>query len=232
MNDVRDHYDRWHESLPAEDEPDAPWHEMAKGLLRQNVGILRGGRILEIGCGRGGFTRWLEQEGLGAATIIGADFSPAAVKRASSIANSPKGVFDLQMLPVADSSLRALVSLETVEHLPDPPKAFREMHRVLEQDGLLVVTTPNYFNTMGLYRGYLRLRGTPYTEVGQPINRFTSVPRTIHWLRSAGFRDIGLDGVGHYWLMPGRSPKRVHLLDGARWLSRWSALHTMFWARK
>lgn len=232
MDDLRRDYDSWHESWPDEDTANAPWHELAIAALQRHRALLDGGRLLEIGCGRGGFTRWLEHSDLPLGSVIGADFSTSAVKRASAIGQSPKGVFDIQSLPINSGALRAVVSLETLEHLPDPTRACHEINRVLESGGLFVMTTPNYMNTMGLYRGYLRLKGTPYTEVGQPINRFTSVPRSFAWLRDAGFVDIEFDGIGHYRLWPGRSPLRIPRWDKWRSLTRFTALHTLFVARK
>ena len=73
--DVKAAYDRWHEEIAdreAEDGHDSPWHGMAK----RHLGDIRGRRVLEIGCGRGGFSRYLLEQG---AHLTAADFSPSAV---------------------------------------------------------------------------------------------------------------------------------------------------------
>jgi len=115
---------------------------------------------------------------------------------------------DIQVLPFADRTFETVVSCETIEHVPSPSRAVAELARVLRPGGHLVLTTPNYLGTMGAYRGYLRLRGRPFTEAGQPINQFTMLPRTVLWLKEAGLRVERIRGAGHYLPVPGRSPLR------------------------
>ena len=105
---------------------------------------------------------------------------------------------DVQELRLADACVDWILCFETVEHLPDPAKAIREFARVLRPRGRLVLTTPNYLNFAGLYRLYLRLSGRRFSEAGQPINRFTSVPRTFFWLWRAGLRVLKFDGRSHF----------------------------------
>ena len=58
---------------------------------------------------------------------------------------------DAQALRFSDCSVGTLILLEILEHLPDPHKAISEAHRVLRDDGMLVISVP--FN--------LRLHGFP-----------------------------------------------------------------------
>jgi hypothetical protein len=85
---------------------------------------------------------------------------------------------------------------------------------------------------MGLYRGYRRLTGRPFTEGGQPINNFVMLPRTLRWVRRAGLTPVAVDGIGHYLPVPGRPPVRLAFLDRARTVTRWTALHSLVVARK
>jgi len=52
---------------------------------------------------------------------------------------------DAAAMPFRDGSFSTIVSAETVEHvfLPDRPKAFQEMARVLKNGGALSISTPN-----------------------------------------------------------------------------------------
>ena len=149
--------------------------------------------------------------------LPGAHFTPADM-------NAP--------LPFGDGTFDTVISCETIEHVPDPYRAVRELARVLRPGGRLFLTTPNYLGVYGLYRVYLRLVGRRYTELGQPINNFTWLPRTRHWISSAGLRVLVVDGVGHYFLLPRMLPREIAILDNPRHLMRWLGLHSLVVAQK
>ena len=70
---IPDAYDDWHRNFETSEDPiDTPWHQLAIPHLPP----LDGMRVLEIGCGRGGFSRFLASHD---ADLVAADFSPAAV---------------------------------------------------------------------------------------------------------------------------------------------------------
>lgn len=230
-------YEEWHRQLDVDTEANAPWHL----LVREHLDISRdlsGRRVLEIGCGRGGFSCWLSGQ-LGApADIVAVDFSSTAVEKGAAFAaeRGIRGVTwevgDIQRIAHPSASFDTVISCETIEHVPDPALAVRELARVLRPGGRLFLTTPNYLGTTGLYRGYLRLTGRRFREEGQPINNFNMLPRTIHWVKRAGLRVRSVAGSGHYVQIPGRNPMRVRAMDGARFFTRWLALHSLVLAQK
>jgi hypothetical protein len=103
---------------------------------------------------------------------------------------------------------------------------------VLKPGGRLLVTTPNYLSTFGLYRGYMRLTGRRYTEMGQPINNFLVVPLTRRWIVRAGLRVTSVESVGHYVPLPRRQPLELLALNKPRFLMRWFGLHSIVVAEK
>src|SRR5258708_32060240 len=70
-------YDHWDQevfdSAPAHPDESSPWYR----LVLEYLGAVENKRILEVACGRGGFSRLLASRG---AHIVGADFSISALR--------------------------------------------------------------------------------------------------------------------------------------------------------
>jgi 2-polyprenyl-3-methyl-5-hydroxy-6-metoxy-1,4-benzoquinol methylase len=228
-------YDAWHAGLGIDAENDTPWHRMVRDHL--SLESLRGQAILEIGCGRGDFSCWLASQLNGSAQLTAADFSPTAVAMGRAYAEARSlslgwRVMDIQRIDLPAATLDTVFSCETIEHVPDPARSVSELARVLKPGGTLFLTTPNYLNAIGFYRGYMRLRGTPFTETGQPINNFVTLPRTLRWVRRAGLRVLHAESRGIYLPLPGRPWTPTPWLDHPRWLTRWLGLHSFVMAAK
>jgi ubiquinone/menaquinone biosynthesis C-methylase UbiE len=228
----RSAYDAWHARYPVDVESDAPWHRLVKAHLNPTRD-LRGKRVLEIGSGRGGLAVWLAEQPERPALLVAADFARTAVRMGQDFSRQ-RGVpgirwvvGDIQAIGARDGAFDTVISCETIEHVPHPALALRELARVLKPGGRLYLTTPNYLGPMGLYRGYLRLTGRRYTEEGQPINNLVALPRTLAWVRRAGLRVLRVDAVGHYLPFPGRPPIEIPALNNPRWLMRWFGLHSL-----
>ena len=101
------------------------------------------GQVLDIACGTGYGTRMLADV---AGQAIGADNSLVAIQHANRTYGSSSCGFaraDVLQLGFADGVFDAVVSLETVEHLDDSKRYFREVARVLGDHGVLVISAPN-----------------------------------------------------------------------------------------
>ena len=228
-------YNDWHAELGIDVDNNTPWHTLIRTYLP--IESLKGQHILEIGCGRGDFSCWLARQLNGTAHLVAADFSSTAVSKGREYALSNGltihwQVMDIQNIGHADASFDVIFSCETIEHVPEPGRAVRELARVLKPGGTLFLTTPNYMNAMGLYRGYMRLKGTPFTETGQPINNFVMLPRTLGWVHAAGLEVLRSESRGIYLPIPGRPWTEANWLDHPRWLTRWLGLHSLVMATK
>jgi len=232
----RDAYNAWHRHYGVDLDARTPWHQLVLAHL-DPAQDLNGKRVLEIASGRGGFVMALAGLATQAPQLVAADFSSTAVGMGKAFADihHPGAVqwevADAQALCHPDASFDTVISCETVEHLPRPAVAIAEFARVLRPGGRLLLTTPNYLGPMGLYRGYLRMTGRVFREEGQPINRFTTLPRTLAWVRTAGLVPTTVDARGHHFPWPGRHPVEFTTLDRLSVL-KWLALHSLVVARK
>jgi SAM-dependent methyltransferase len=233
---IRRAYEIWHERLEVDGEAAAPWHRLLFGRL-DPLRDLASKRVLEIACGRGGLAcRLVRASSPPPTELIAADMSTTAIAKGRAFAAS-LGIrtvrwiaCDMHALPYPTATFDTVICCETVEHLPRPLVALAEVARVLKPGGRLLLTTPNYLGPLGLYRAYLRLRGRRFSEVGQPVNRFTVLPLTLVWLRRVGLRVTTVDAAGHYLPWPGVPPIRLTYLD---WRPlRWFALHSFVTAQK
>ncbi len=91
------------------------------------------GTCLEIGCGTGVWASELRELGW---TPVGIDVSAAMLRHAAG--RLPIARADATRLPVADSSLRAVVSIMVHTDMPDYSAVLREAARVLRPNGVLV----------------------------------------------------------------------------------------------
>jgi SAM-dependent methyltransferase len=223
-------YDAWHERHPT---GGGPWYRMVWAALERRA-LLSGARVLEIGCGAGGFAA--RMAGDGARLVVGQDLSPGAVKRAKACFQRDNLIFevgDIQEIPYPAGHFDVVVSCETIEHVPDPQRAVFELARVLRPRGTLLLTAPNYMSITGLYRLYRDATGRPWDESGQPLVHWTLLPRTLWWLRRSGLVAERLDGDGWFIPVPRRPrPYAWHPPRTIRAVVMPFALHQLVEARR
>lgn len=99
------------------------------------------GRVLDVGCGSGGFLSAAAKLGWRA---VGIDFDEEAVAAARGRGDGIEAhASDLAGSGFADASFDAIVLDNVIEHLPDPFEAFGHIARLLKPGGRLVMVTPN-----------------------------------------------------------------------------------------
>jgi SAM-dependent methyltransferase len=189
----------------------APLNVAARLRMMEELVPLAGARVLDCGCGAGGYVRALRGRGIEA---FGVEHSADKVAEYRSRGLEPERVEegDLEALRFADGSFDVALLNEVLEHVPDEGRALREIHRVLVPGGRLIVFSPNRrypFETHGVtWRGSgrrvrpARTLFVPYVPValGQ---RVFDYPARNYWpaeLRSmiegAGF---AIERTGYLW---------------------------------
>jgi SAM-dependent methyltransferase len=101
------------------------------------------GRVADIGCGPGVFTRYLCQHAQHVyAGDIDRDSLSRMFARHAGSGNLTALVVCASQLPFCDGSLDTVLFLEVLEHLEDDAGAVRELYRVLAPSGKLILSVP------------------------------------------------------------------------------------------
>jgi SAM-dependent methyltransferase len=101
-------------------------------------------KVLDAGCGTGGFLAKLGQAMPGLERI-GMDFAPVAAELTATRARVPVCVASINALPFAPASLGAIFSADVLCHRSvDQEKALADLHRCLTPGGVLVLNLPAY----------------------------------------------------------------------------------------
>jgi len=107
------------------------------------------GRILEAGCGLG---PWVIKLGTLGYKMAGIDYQQACIDKIKAYDNGQEVyTADVRNIPFEDNSFEAYLSWGVIEHFAEgPDKALEEAHRVLKDEGRLVLTVPykNIFRRM------------------------------------------------------------------------------------
>jgi SAM-dependent methyltransferase len=114
------------------------------------------GHLLDVGCGR---KPYKHSHFSNAESYVGVDLATPNTK--------PDVIGSALDLPFADSTFDTVVSTEVLEHVPDPLRALREMHRALKPAGHLILSTPMYWPRHEIPHDYFRY---PYDGLLYLIN--------------------------------------------------------------
>ena len=114
------------------------WSRQLAPLLIEFAGVGEGERVLDAGCGTGSLTIWIARL-TKAAEIVGIDASKGFIDYAREQTCDPHVKFELgdaQNLTYRDAWFDRCLSLLVVNHIPDTPKALKEICRVTKPGGV------------------------------------------------------------------------------------------------
>lgn len=118
------------------------WSRQLAPLFVEFVGVRDGENVLDVGCGTGSLSATLARL-TRAAKIVGIDPSKGFIEYARTQVDDPRVTFELgdaQNLPYPDASFDRCMALLAVDHIPDAPKATKEMRRVTKAAGAVATT--------------------------------------------------------------------------------------------
>ena len=103
-------------------------------------GELGGKTLLDLGCGTGWFSKRAMEAG---ADVYSVDIGFNLLKKVAEKCNSKKIVSDGASLGIKDGVFDLVIATESIEHTFDPKAVLGEIHRVLKDGGILILTVPN-----------------------------------------------------------------------------------------
>jgi SAM-dependent methyltransferase len=141
------------------------------------------GRALDVGCGVGQVVDRLTQAGCEA---HGVDVSEPNIARARKF--SKRCIFyDGKCLPYPDQNFASVGALNVLEHVEEPENFLRELVRVVEPGGKVVVSSPNFLRVLGF--GYhprmqgLRRKWRNWQLIRSKYRQIQRAPDTVRFER-------------------------------------------------
>ncbi|MDH3625413.1 MAG: class I SAM-dependent methyltransferase [Myxococcales bacterium] len=109
-------------------------------LLETLAGYTRGRKLLDVGCGEGQLLETAKNEGWDS---VGLDLSETAIRlcRQRGLSASQTDFFDSSL---DRQRFDAVIMSELLEHVPSPGRFLKRAEELLEENGILYLTTPNF----------------------------------------------------------------------------------------
>jgi SAM-dependent methyltransferase len=175
------------------------WNPRNLEAVLQYVRPQPGGRILDIGCGRGHLVAAMQARGFDA---HGIDVNPQAAE--VGIADQIH-TMSADRLEFPDASFDAVVSFHAVEHIPPLDAALSEIRRVVKPEGLVMLVYPaEPFRGAFAIPTSVVLHGTPFKARQVHVHKLNPT-RLVPRAEQAGFVHL----ESHFRLYP--SPEHLSL---------------------
>ncbi|MFJ5029950.1 class I SAM-dependent methyltransferase [Streptomyces sp. NPDC088560] len=110
-----------------------------------DLGLRKGDRVLDAGCGTGRALPPLRAAVGPSGVVLGADLTPAMLKAAARAGRDRDGrllLTDVAALPLRSRTLDAVFAAGLIAHLPQPVDNLRELARVVRPGGALALFHP------------------------------------------------------------------------------------------
>jgi SAM-dependent methyltransferase len=156
----------------------------ARAQTKFGAAFQAGQRVLDVGCGLGGFLRFLRERT--GADVLGIDSDPACRSMARELHDVEVQVGELREQCYPDASFDAVTSYQCLEHVYDAPSLLDEMARVTRPGGTLhlEVPTPGWLSSLFAGRwGFLQPPTHLFHYRSEPLREL---------VEAAGFEVLGM----------------------------------------
>lgn len=130
--------------------------------LFERFGMKNGDKFLDIGCGRGEFTKGFKDLGL---EVSGIDREKGDSEMLQGIEVSLSSDLENNPFPFENSSFDIVFSKSVIEHISNPNNFMRETLRVLKPGGRVITMTPDWHSQMFIFYDD-PTHVHPYTQTG------------------------------------------------------------------
>lgn len=117
-------------------------NEILKKLIKSNTSINQGDKVIDVGCGTGGFAQVLLNEGYNVTCL---DTEKLAIEycKKRGIENIYHG--DLKSyLSNHNNKFKAAFMLDVIEHIPDDQDVVNDVYKILDDNGYFIAAVPAF----------------------------------------------------------------------------------------
>ena len=177
--------------------------------------------VLELACGTGRVTSLLRQSLSEKTQITATDLNPEMLQVAQkkvSAKNVTWATVDMQNIPFPDAHFDLVVCQFGIMFVPDKPKAFSEIHRVLKKGGLFLFNAwdtlennPASFMADKVMNSYFRNDPVPFYQVPFSFHDKDIIVRTM---ADAGFSNPKIELIQKEGVSENATNAAIGLIEG------------------
>lgn len=177
------------------------WHELKFRKVNDVIDKIKPKNVLDVACGPGTFLGQLPKKK--ESSYYGTDIAENQIKFANNKYSSKNVKFLVSedaKYPFDDNFFDVITAIEFIEHISS--KSFeanlKEMKRCLKKNGIIILTTPNYFSLWPILE-YIVSKVTSQNYIEQHISKYT-ISILHNKIKKLNFTEINV--ASYLWVSP------------------------------